>query len=605
MNKDESNKAKLFSRRSFIMGIGGAGLFSLLAGRLYYLQVIKNDQYKTLSESNRIKFFLIPALRGNILDSFGVPIAVNKNHYRVILDKEYGVDYISIVQKISDILKIDRSGYEQLLKKIKQARNNTPILLQNLLTWEEVVKLEVHAIELPNVYVDVGTVRFYNYKSLFAHLVGYTGAPSEKEVAVNALLNHPDIKVGKTGIELTMNSELSGELGVKRMEVNAYGVRIRELSREESKSGQDINLTIDVRLQEIVASKLDSKGAIAVLMDINTGGILAMASTPSFDPNHFTQGLSSNYWDGLINDPYFPLINKAISVQYPPGSIFKLVVALAALEEGISSEMFVNCPGYTMLGERKFHCWKDGGHGDVNMLSAIAGSCNCYFWAIARRIGIEKISQMAYKLGLGTKTGIELPNEFVGIIPNRKWKKKKYKKDWQLGDTLNSAVGQGFVSTTILQLAVMVARIASGKEVRPYLINNINNQEVIPNSFGNLDIDPKNLTIVRKGMEAVVNFPIGVAYSHRILNENQRMAGKTGTSQVISKRYANDDLSKLNVAWFNRNHGLFAGYAPIEQPKYACAVLVEHGGGGARAAAPVVKDILLAVQNLYDIGKIT
>ncbi|MFV9875481.1 MAG: penicillin-binding protein 2 [Rickettsiales endosymbiont of Dermacentor nuttalli] len=605
MNKDESNKAKLFSRRSFIMGVGGGVLFSLLAGRLYYLQVIKNDQYKTLSESNRIKFFLIPALRGNILDNFGVPIAVNQNHYRVLLDKEYGIDYVSIANKISEILKIDRTGYEQLLKKIKQARNNTPILLQNQLTWEEVVKLEVHAIELPNVYVDVGTVRFYPYKSLFAHLVGYTGLPSEKEIAVNALLNHPDIKVGKTGIEATMNAELSGELGVKRMEVNAYGVRIRELSREEAKSGQGINLTIDVRLQEILASKLDSKGAIAVLMDINTGGVLAMASTPSFDPNQFTKGLSSNYWEELINDPYFPLINKAISVQYPPGSLFKLVVAIAALEVGISPEMFVNCPGYTMLGERKFHCWREGGHGDVNMLTAITVSCNCYFWAIARRIGIEKISQVAYKLGLGAKTGIELPNEFVGIIPDRRWKKKKYKKDWQLGDTLNSAVGQGFVSTTILQLAVMVARIASGKQVRPCLISSIDNQTVTINTFNDLDIDPKNLAIVRKGMEAVVNLPMGVAYGYRIVNDHQRMAGKTGTSQVISKRHANDDLSKLNVAWFNRNHGLFAGYAPVENPKYACAVLVEHGGSGGRAAAPVVKDILLAVQNLYDVGEIT
>jgi penicillin-binding protein 2 len=577
------------------MGTGKLSLLSILAGRLYYLQVIKTDEYTTLSQNNSIKAVLIPPLRGNILDRYGSPLAINQNHYRVMLDKnQSSSDIKASIDKLSELLSLSVDEKTLLIKKISYASSSQPILLHSPLSWQQVVNIEVSSHDLPGIYVDVGQVRFYPFSNLCAHVIGYVGAASEQEASKTPLLNHPDIKIGKNGIEKSYNSILSGTVGIKRMEVNAYGLSIRELSRDESKPGQNLSLTIDIGLQDFITNKLDLKGATATIIDINNGNILAMNSTPTFDPNQFTQGVSNKYWKNLIEDPYNPLTNKAISNQYAPGSIFKLIVACAALNNNIPADFTVHCPGYVIAGNRKFHCWKDGGHGTLNLEQAIINSCNCYFYTISRRLELDKIFQIARMFNYGSKTGIELNNEKPGFLPSKLWKLKRFKRSWQIGDTLNSAIGQGFVLATPIQLAVMAARIASGNMVQPNIVMSKDNAP-----FKELPINKNYLDLIRAGMNGVMNSPYGTASASRIYEAPFQIAGKTGTSQVISKKNEKDNFSKDSTPWHNKNHGLFIGYGPVNNPRYACSVLVEHGGSGSGAAAPIAKEIFLELNRIY------
>lgn len=575
-----------------MLAAGKLSLLSMLVGRLYYLQIMKADEYRTLSDSNRIKLNLLPPLRGNIHDRFGNLLAVNQNHYRVLLDVEDDDDTEETLTKLMQLLMIEEEKKQYLIKKILQSRAKGSVLIYDRLSWQDVARIEVNSPDLPGISVDVGQIRYYPFGTLTSHFIGYIGAVSEKELVDNPLLSHPDFKIGKNGIEKTLEEELRGQAGIKRMEVNAKGLAVRELSREESTPGDDVSVTIDIRLEEFVTSKLDPRGAAAVIIDITNGDVLAMASTPAFDPNEFTQGVSSRYWNELMKNPARPLINKSISSQYPPGSTFKIMVALASLKEGIDPSIKVHCPGYVMLGGRRFHCWKEGGHGSMNMTQAIMHSCNSYFYTMARRIGIDKFSIMAEDFGLGKKTDIALPHEVAGVVPTRKWKRQKYKQEWQMGDTLNSGIGQGYVLSTPLQLAIMAARIASGKKVTPNLV--VGNSD---SPFDEMDIPAEHLAIIHEGMTSVTNVPGGTAYGSRIIQPEFAMAGKTGTSQVISKKFAGQDNSK-NGSWENRNHGLFIGFAPIGNPRYACSVIVEHGGSGSGAAAPIARDILMEVQRL-------
>jgi penicillin-binding protein 2 len=600
MRDEDSLSLESFTRRAFLIGAGKVSLISLLAGRMYYLQVIKSEEYKTLSEKNRIKIFLISPLRGNILDRFGAPLAVNQNYYRVLLNKDEPENLSEVIEKLSSLLKLPDDAKDALFKKIKLDPGKLPILIHDHLSWENVALIEVNSPELPGVFIDVGQIRYYTTSSLCSHVIGHVGQISEAELEGNeGLLYQPDFKVGKNGIEKNQEHYLRGSFGIRKVEVNAYGLSVRELAREESKAGKDIKLTIDVKLQEFVTSKLDPRGSAAVVLDVNTGAVLSMVSTPGFDPNQLTEHISPAYWKELTENPYFPMTNKAVSSQYAPGSIFKLMVAMAALSDGVDPNATVYCPGYYILGNRKFHCWREGGHGTVNMNYAIMQSCNTYFYTMAKRIGVDKFAEMAMKFGLGNKTGIELPHETTGVIPSKRWKRNRYKKEWQAGDTLNSGIGQGFTLSTPLQLAVMAARIAShGKCVVPHLID-CEHKEEPKTPFETMNINFEHLAIVKKGMESVVNNPWGTAFMSRIPNENFAMAGKTGTSQVISKKNPKQDLSKASTPWENRNHALFVGYAPVHNPKYACSVLIEHGASGAAAAAPVARDILEMVQKLY------
>jgi penicillin-binding protein 2 len=605
MNKDPS-RIKSFSRRVAILGGGKVVLLSILAGRMYQLQVIESDKYKTLADENRINLRLLPPPRGRINDRYGRPLAINQENYRVTLVAEQVRDIDTMLDTLSGIISLEDYERQRILREVRRRRGFVPVTVRENLNWRDVSRIEVNAPDLPGLSIEVGQSRQYPFADDFAHVLGYVAAVSEKEVTGDPLLELPGFKIGKNGIERTFDLNLRGKAGNSQVEVNALGRVIRELSRQEGQPGDDLRLTIDRDLQKIAADRLrDEKSAAAVVMDIRNGDVLALSSVPGYDPNEFVTGLSSRTWQRLINDPHTPLINKAISGQYAPGSTFKLVVALAALEAKIvGPDHRVFCKGFTQLGNAKFHCWKEHGHGWMDMTDAHKNSCDVYFYDIAERIGIDRIAAMAKKLGFGSKTGIDLPSEKGGVIPTRAWKKALIGTAWQQGETLISGIGQGFILTTPLQLAVMTARIANGGEaVVPRLVRPAGpekpGENVGKTGFKPLGISKRALDIVRDGMNRVTNEQRGTAYAARIKEEGMEMSGKTGTAQVrrISKAERDTRVLKNHERpWRERDHALFVGYAPSDNPRYAVAVVVEHGGGGSKVAAPIARDLLLATQ---------
>ncbi|MBT6285892.1 MAG: penicillin-binding protein 2 [Rhodospirillaceae bacterium] len=602
MYKD-SSRFKSFSRRVAFLGGGKVLLLSLLAGRMYQLQVIESDKYKTLADENRINLRLLPPPRGTIVDRYGRALAVNQENYRVTLVAEQVNDINTMLDTLSGIISLEDYERHRILREVRRRRGFVPVTVRENLDWRDVSRIEVNAPDLPGLSIEVGQSRQYPFAEDFAHVLGYVSAVSEKEVTGDPLLELPGFKVGKNGVERVFDLNLRGKAGNTQVEVNAVGRVIRELSRQEGQPGVDLRLTIDRDLQKLAADRLkEEKSASAVILDIHNGDVLALSSVPGFDPNEFVTGLSSKTWRRLINDPYAPLTNKAISGLYAPGSTFKMVVALAALEARIvAPDHRVFCRGHTQLGNARFHCWKRHGHGWQDMYDAHQNSCDVYFYDIAKRIGIDRIAAMATRFGLGTKTGIELPSEKGGVIPTRAWKKALIGTAWQQGETLISGIGQGFILTTPLQLAVMTARIANGgKAVLPRLIRaaEVDGKEEEP-VFKDLGISKRSLDVVREGMNRVTNVQQGTAYRARISEEGMEMSGKTGTAQVrrISKAERDTRVLKNHERpWRERDHALFVGYAPSDNPRYAVSVIVEHGGGGSKVAAPIARDLLLATQ---------
>ena len=602
MYKD-SSRFKSFSRRVAFLGGGKVLLLSLLAGRMYQLQVIESDKYKTLADENRINLRLLPPPRGTIVDRYGRALAVNQENYRVTLVAEQVNDINTMLDTLSGIISLEDYERHRILREVRRRRGFVPVTVRENLDWRDVSRIEVNAPDLPGLSIEVGQSRQYPFAEDFAHVLGYVSAVSEKEVTGDPLLELPGFKVGKNGVERVFDLNLRGKAGNTQVEVNAVGRVIRELSRQEGQPGVDLRLTIDRDLQKLAADRLkEEKSASAVILDVHNGDVLALSSVPGFDPNEFVTGLSSKTWRRLINDPYAPLTNKAISGLYAPGSTFKMVVALAALEARIvAPDHRVFCRGHTQLGNARFHCWKRHGHGWQDMYDAHQNSCDVYFYDIAKRIGIDRIAAMATRFGLGTKTGIELPSEKGGVIPTRAWKKALIGTAWQQSETLISGIGQGFILTTPLQLAVMTARIANGgKAVLPRLIRaaEVDGKEEEP-VFKDLGISKRSLDVVREGMNRVTNVQQGTAYRARISEEGMEMSGKTGTAQVrrISKAERDTRVLKNHERpWRERDHALFVGYAPSDNPRYAVSVIVEHGGGGSKVAAPIARDLLLATQ---------
>jgi penicillin-binding protein 2 len=607
MNKD-STRYKSFSRRVAILGGGKVVLLSILAGRMYQLQVIESDKYKTLADENRINLRLLPPPRGRIIDRYGRPLAINQENYRVTLVAEQVRDIDTMLDTLSGIISLEDYERQRILREVRRRRGFVPVTVRENLNWEDVSRIEVNAPDLPGLSIEVGQSRQYPFADDFAHVLGYVSAVSEKEVTGDPLLELPGFKIGKNGVERIFDLNLRGKAGNSQVEVNAVGRVIRELSRQEGQPGDDLRLTIDRDLQKMTADRLrEEKSAAAVVMDIHNGDVLALSSVPGFDPNEFVTGLSSRTWRRLISDPHTPLINKAISGQYAPGSTFKMVVALAALEAKIvGPDHRVFCRGHTQLGNARFHCWKKHGHGWQDMTDAHKNSCDVYFYDIAKRIGIDRIAEMANRLGFGSKTGIDLPSEKGGLIPTRAWKKALIGTAWQQGETLISGIGQGFITATPLQLAVMTARIANGgKAVVPRLVRPAgksepgkDNKDAEP-AFKPLGISKRSMDVVREGMNRVTNELRGTAYGARIKEEGMEMSGKTGTAQVrrISKAERDTRVLKNHERpWRERDHALFVGYAPSDNPRYAVAVVVEHGGGGSKVAAPIARDLLLATQ---------
>ena len=600
------NRYKAFTRRTVLFGGAQGLLMSVLAGRLYYLQVTRADQYRTLADENRISHRLLPPTRGRILDRAAVELANNQQNFRVLLVPEHATGGIEkTLDALSDLVPIDSHDRRRIEREIKRNRNFIPITALENLSWDEFSRVNVHLPDLPGIQPDVGESRNYPLGNAFAHLVGYVGIVSPEEATGEPLLELPGFRVGKSGVERAQETYLRGSAGNSQVEVNALGRVIKQLKRNEGEPGSDIVLTLDSDLQMFTADRLGDNSGSVVAMDVHSGDILAMVSTPGFNPNAFNLGIDHDEWSELINNPRKPLINKSIRGQYPPGSTFKMIVALAALESGVvGTDHEVFCGGEVTVGNRTFHCWKRGGHGRLSMVQAIQQSCDVHFYDIARRVGVNRIAEMAERFGLGSRSGLGIGGERGGLIPTKEWKLATIGEPWQVGETLNTGIGQGFVLTTPLQLATMTAQIANGGyRLRPRLVHSPLAEAASaapakgaePESLG---LSPTGLALVREGMYQVSNTPRGTAYKYRIKAPGMELAGKTGTAQVrrISKAERESRVRKNEEKpWEERDHGLFVGYAPVASPRYAVAVVVEHGGG-SKAAAPIARDVMREVQ---------
>jgi penicillin-binding protein 2 len=601
----DNDRSKLFTRRAMMLAGGKATLMGALAARMYYLQVMEADKYAVQAEDNRISTRLLAPPRGLILDRNGIAMAVNQHNYRAMVVPEQTPSLDYTLDALSRIIAIGDGDRARIHKEVRRRRSFVPLSVRENLTWEEVARVEVNAADLPGVVIDVGQSRYYPLESLGAHILGYVSAVSENELTGDPLEELPGFRIGKGGVERIYDMALRGRHGTSTLEVNSVGRVIRELERKEGEPGLDLNLTLDMKLQEYAAQRLGDESAAVVVMDIHTGHVLVMASTPSFDPNSFNRGLSNEEWKDLSTNPRSPLTNKTIGGTFAPGSTFKMLTALAALEaRDITPEMRVFCSGHTQLGSIKFHCWKKEGHGAQDLVNGIKNSCDVYFYEVARRVGYEKIAEMARKFGLGEPTGIDLPGEKGGIIPNKAWKKKVLKQPWHPGETLINAIGQGYVTATAMQLAVMTARIANGgyavvpHVARDQISEKTSRSRAAP-SWPSMDVSRQSLAWVRKGMFAVSNEPGGTAYKARITQEGMWLSGKTGSAQVrrITMRERETGVKKNDqLPWKERDHALFVAYAPEENPRYSIAVIVEHGGGGSAVAAPIARDIMIEVQ---------
>ncbi len=605
MRKPELGRNKLFTRRALVFGGAQLALFGALAGRLYQLQVVESDQYRMLSDENRINYQLLPPPRGRILDRFGEDLAVNRQTYRLVLVPEQTDSTDITLNSLQDMIQLSEEEKTRILREARRQRSFMPITVRDNLSWSEVSRIEVNIPSLPGVMIDVGESRYYPYGAETAHLIGYVGRVSETELSDDPLLTLPEFRIGKNGVEKVFDRDLRGSAGSRQVEVNAYGRIIRELARKDGQPGDDYVLTIDVGLQKFAATRLGHESGAAAVIDVHTGDVLALASTPSFDPNAFNMGLSHSEWQALVENPRHPLSNKAIAGQYPPGSTFKIIVASAALEGGhVTPEHKVYCSGHIELGNRRFHCWRKHGHGSLAMVDAIAQSCDVYFYDIAKRVGVDAIGAMARRFGYGATPGIGLPGEAGGLVPSRDWKMAIHGEAWQKGETLVIGIGQGYLLATPLQLAVMTARLANGGiAVQPNLIREMIRDGVrIPaprTAASTMNIAPASIATVAQGMNKVSNDPRGTAYAARISDPAMAMAGKTGSAQVrrISKSERESGVRKNeDLPWEFRDHAMFVAFAPVDAPRYAVAVLVEHGGSGAGVAAPIARDILWETQ---------
>lgn len=594
----ETNRSSLLTRRAALLGGAQAALVSVLIGRMYYLQVVESDQYAVLADENRIHYRLLAPQRGRILDRFGEELANSQQNLRALIVAEQAGDVAKVLAALRDIVPIGEHEERRILREIRRRRSFVPVPVIENLTWEQFSALNVHSPNLPGIQPEIGETRGYPKGEAFSHLIGYVAAVAESDLTGEPLLELPGYKIGKNGVERLQDDDLRGKAGAQRVEVNALGRVIRELARDDGQRGADVALTVDAELQSFAAERVDGESASVVVMDVVTGDLLTMLSVPGYDPGAFTTGLSQRAWQDLVSNPLAPLVNKTIAGQYPPGSTFKMMVALAALEMGaITTDYRVNCNGMVELGTHEFYCWKRRpGHGSLRLVEAIEQSCDCYFYDVARKIGIDKIAETSRRFGLGQSFKLGLPGERPGLMPTRDWKRATYGQPWHPGDNFNAGIGQGYVLSTPLQLAVMAARLASGRAVVPRLIKESGGRPLALADAPALPFGATNLKSVQEGMIRVVNGPGGTAKRAKLPEGLGQLAGKTGSSQVrrISKTERQTKVRKNEEKpWIERDHAWFVCYAPVDAPRYACAVLIEHGGSGAGAAAPVARDVMI------------
>jgi len=605
-DRQNGEATRRISRRAVLLGTVQMGIVGALGWRMQSMQIEHADEFRLLAEENRINIRLLPPARGLVFDVNGRAIAENEQNYRVVMVKEDAGDVEDVLARLKQIVDIPQDQIDRALEEINRRSPFVPVTIADRLSWDDVAEININAPALPGVTAEVGLSRIYPWGADMGHVVGYVGPVSDYDLSriddQDPLLQIPKFQIGKTGVENKLEKLLRGSAGTKRIEVNALGRVMRELDRQEGQAGQDVQLTVDARLQTYVQARLDGESAGAVVIDLEKGDLRAIASAPSFDPNLFVRGISVKNWKGLNEDPYRPLAAKAVQGTYPPGSTFKMVTALAALEAGvIDTEETIYCPGFTEVYGTRFHCWKRAGHGNINLHESLKQSCDCYYYEIGQRVGIDKIAEMARKMGLGLKHDLPLSAVASGLAPDKAWKTRVRKEDWRIGDTVNASIGQGYVLASPLQLAVMAARIATGREVTPRLIKSVDGIERPTGLGARLNVNENNLRRVREAMSAVSNHQRGTAYRSRIIADGLQMAGKTGTSQVrriTAEERARGVTRNADLPWDRRDHALYVDFAPIDNPRFAVAVIVEHGGGGSTAAAPIARDITL--QALYD-----
>ena len=577
-----------FSRRAVLIGGTQAGLFGLLLWRLRQLQIVETSEYRLLSDENRMSVHLVAPARGALYDRTGRTIAEDKENFRVIVIPAFCQDLRATLEAISEIVPVSAADKDRVMRAARRQSGYFPVLVTEGLSWRQFTLLGLLAPQLAGVRPDRATYRRYHHAGSMGHVVGYVGMADKAEVDEDPVMRVPGFRIGKAGIEKGLDRELRGSPGTINYEVDAHGRVIRELSSTPSLRGKDVVLTIDQELQAIALKRIEGlRVASIVVMDVLTGGILVMASYPNFDPNEVSFKIDPRKWAELARAKDHPLENRALRGQYPPGSTFKVVTALAGLETGvITPNETMTCPGAYQFGRRTFRCWKRHG-GGINLHEAIKQSCDVYFYETVKRVGIDRLAETCRKLGLGQIYDLALAGQKQGIVPDAAWKRKRFGQPWYPGETISCGIGQGYVSTTPLQLAVATARVATGTAVVPRL--------VVPHDrafepFPILQVDPQHLQLVRAGMYGVVNEPKGTAGRSALALPDVKMAGKTGTSQVISAK----NQHKLK-GWEGETHALFIAYAPYDSPRYAAACVVEHGGGGSRAAAPVVRDVMTEV----------
>lgn len=593
MNRD-SDKGKVLLQKTLIMAAVNFVLLMVLIVRLYYLQVYQGEKYKTLADENRISTRMLVPPRGMIYDRNGVILATNEQNFQALIVAEQTPSVDEALEKFKKILPLSEKEENRIRQDIKQHRKFVPIKLKDNLSWEEMSSIQLNAPYLPGIAIDQGLNRYYPLGIYTAHFLGYVGAVSENDKKDDPLLMVPGFKIGKSGLEKSFEQQLRGKGGSLKLEVNAYGRVMKEIELNNGEEGEALHLTIDSRLQKFAQEAFGEHSGAAVVLDVHSGEILAFVSAPSFDPNLFTNGISYKDWNALLYHERHPLANKAISGQYSPGSTFKIVVALAALEEGIINENTTfNCTGAMQLGNHRFHCWRHAGHGPQNVVDALKNSCDIFFYEVALKLGIEKIAAMARRLGMGKKIGIGLDNEQAGIIPDKEWKRKRFGTSWQQGESVIAGIGQGYVTATPLQLVTMLSRVVNGGyAVKPTFIKQTLREK---GEIKKLPISKRNIDIVKEGMFKVVNAERGTAARARFDIDGVKMGGKTGTTQVrrISMKERQSGIIKdEDLPWNLRNHALFVGYAPHDNPKYAVAVVVEHGSSGSGVAAPIASAIL-------------
>jgi len=619
-------KIHTINRRMFIIGAAKFIIFSGIIVRLFSLQIKDNKKYSTLSDKNRLREWRLPPIRGEFLDYFDNVIAGNNRVYELHVIPEQVEDFRYLIVRLKEILNLTNNQFEKIIKQKNQQKPWETLIVSKNLTWEQFSKVNHYLYDLVGAKPVISVSRNYPYDESYTHVLGYVSEASENDILNNQSIKDnlvPGLKVGKTGLEKSFENQLIGTNGIQRYEVNAYGKRINQVDQIDGLKGNTIKLTLDTEIQKKSAELLRGMAGSINVMDIYTGDIIAMQSSPSFDPNLFIFGISQDDWQLIRNNPLKPLVNKSLSGLYSPGSTFKPMVALSALENNIITKNFkVNCTGKTEMYGQTYHCWKEKGHGVVNLKEAMKQSCDTYFYEIARKLGVDRLRETSIKFGLGDKVlDKTFNNEKKGLVPDTKWKKNNLGKGWVLGETLITGIGQGYIQTTPLQLCLMTAQLANGGfKIYPKITINekdktaveikelMNEGQDFLESFGNdqytkLFDKKENIELIRNSMFASTNEIRGTSYSSRIEDPKYQFAGKTGTSQVkrITEAERELDLATKDIDYKNRDHALFIAFGPFKNPRYALSIVIEHGGSGSSVAAPLAKELFKLIIDRHNL----